>query len=719
LSGDTEERSEIEDLRHRLAEAEARVVHLGRRLEERESLARLGVAAEHVGDSIEFTDVDGTMVWVNPAYELLTGYTRVEVLGKTPGQLLRSDEHPPSFFEEIWAITSSGKIWKGLITSCRKDGSVFTADCTLSPVFDGEGDMNGFMCLRRDVTHEVQERKELRNALSRYALAAAGANDGMWGWDLQTDELLLSASWRLMLGYDAREHRGDPTVWLRQVHPNEREALKTRLDAHIAGESDHVECEYRIRHADGGWRWMLCRGVAERDELGVALRLAGSQADITRQKTAELRLRHEALHDALTGLPNRVLFEDRLQQALFRASRSPGRQVAVLFVDLDRFKNINDSFGHATGDRLLQEVASRLLRAVRSADSVARIGGDEFTVLLDGVRHDEEVAVVTRRIREAVRLPVTVAGNELVVSASIGVTLSGDQGFRPEDLLREADTAMYRAKAAGRDKIISFEPSMREAVVGLVELERQLRQGIGRGELLLHYQPIVELPSCVPIGYEALVRWNRPGHGVVLPGEFLAVAEEAGLMDELERWVLLSACDQISRWRASGELPDGVHVSVNISPDRLVRPHLVEEVQKTLRRTGVPPRALRLEITESSLLHDETAAANALRELRGLGIEICLDDFGTGYSSLSYIHRFPVDVVKIDRSFISGLPLDASSEAIVRAIVGMASGLGMQVVAEGVETPEQLRRLIDLGCDAAQGFHLGRPEGPEQLAEAV
>jgi len=703
--------STIAELQRKLAAAEARERRLRERLRVKDALARLGLAAEHVGDSIEFTDAQGIMQWVNPAYESLTGYTRDEVLGKTPAELLRSDAHPPEFYEEIWNTTSSGRIWKGLMTSRRKDGSEFTADCTLSPVLDDAGDVTSYMCLRRDVTAEVHERLELRSALSRYALAAAGANDGMWGWDLEQDEVLLSARWRLMLGYPPREFRGAPSEWLQQVHPDERSGLEERLKAHLDGATDHLECEYRIRHRDGGWRWMLCRGLAERGPDGKAARIAGSQADITRQKTAELRLRHEALHDALTGLPNRVLFEDRLEQSLLRAARHDDRRVAVLFVDLDKFKKINDSYGHAAGDRLLQEIGRRLQRALRSADTVARIGGDEFTVLIDAVRDQDEVDIIIGRIQEAIALPVLLAGANVVVSASIGMVLSRPDDRHPNDLLRDADTAMYQAKAAGRDRTVTFVPEMRAEVLGLVELEQELRAGMAAGQLRLHYQPIVSLPDRTVVGFEALVRWERPGFGLLLPGEFLHVAEEARLMDDLERWVLDAACNQIASWRLDGGLPAGAHVAVNISPKRLLQSTLLTQVEDALDRTGIPPHSLRLEITENSLLEDELAASAAVHALRGLGVRVCLDDFGTGYSSLAYIHRFSVDVLKIDRAFTAGLTKDAGSEAIVKAIVGMARGLGLEVVAEGVETEEQLERLIALGCDGAQGYLLGRPGG--------
>lgn len=700
----------IRDLERRLGEAAALTALMERRLRERDAMARLGLAAQYVGDSIEFTDAQGVLQWVNPAYERLTGYTRAEAVGQTPAQLNRSTKHPPEFYDEIWQTTSSGEVWMGLVTSVRKDGTEFTANCTLSPVFDYHGEITAFMCMRRDVTSEVRERQELRYALARYALAAAGANDGMWGWDLVSDTVLLSARWRLMLGYEAKEFRGPPSAWFNLVHSDERHALQERLQTHIQGRSEYLECEYRIRHRDGGWRWMLCRGLAERDH-GEVVRIAGSQADITRQKTAELRLRYEAFHDALTGLPNRVLFEDRLQQSLIRAQRSTDRRVAVLFIDLDKFKRVNDSHGHAAGDELLKEVARRLRRAVRDADSVARIGGDEFTVLVDNVRDESEVIEVIDRIEDAMAIPIDVSGSSVVISASIGMVLSRPTDRRHNDMLRDADTAMYRAKATGRGRSVRFEPVMHAEVLGIVQLEQDLRAALTNGQFVLHYQPIVSLPGRRVIGFEALVRWNRPGGEPVLPGEFLHVADEAGLKDELESWVLDAACDQIAAWRLNRGLPRGAHVAVNVSPTRLVQPALLVQVCDALTRTGIPPAALRLEITETSLLIDEVAASTAVTELRAIGVKVCLDDFGTGFSSLSYIHRFSVDVLKIDRAFVSGLPENQSSEAVVRAIVGMAKGLGLEVIAEGVETEAQLQRLIELGCDSAQGYLLGRPAG--------
>jgi diguanylate cyclase (GGDEF)-like protein/PAS domain S-box-containing protein len=704
----------VAELDRQLGEAHERERVLRERLADLDAMARLGIAAEHVGDSIKFTD-DGAIQYVNPAYEALTGYTRAEVIGRTPAQVLRSDAHPPGFYEHIWDVTAAGAVWKGLMKSRRKDGSEFTAHCTLSPVFGTDGGLVAFMRLRRDVTQEELEKEQLRAAVSRFSLASAGANDGMWAWDPNGEEVLLSPRWRHQIGLDTYEFQGPSEEWFDRLHPEDRPRFEHEVQQHLDGHTDCIESEYRIRHRDGSWRWMLCRGVAERDAEGRPIRVAGSQGDITTRKTAELQLRHQVLHDTLTGLPNRALFQDRLQQALLRCEREPERSVAVMFVDLDRFKKVNDSLGHAAGDQLLREVGRRLQRGVRGADSVARIGGDEFTVLLDGVRDESEVEDVAGRILEAVRAPIVIDGVELIVSASIGVATSSKDPRDAEDLLRDADTAMYRAKADGRGRSVAFEPAMRSEVVGRVRIERALRQALARHELLLHYQPIVELPSLRLTGFEALVRWNRPGEGIVGPDSFLPAAHEVGLMDELESWVLQHVCDQIAAWRVMGSMDEDGWVAVNISPDLLINPALLDRVEQALGRHGLPARVLKLEITESSFLKDDQAAARALLDLRALGVRVALDDFGTGYSSLSHVQRFSVDMLKIDRSFISGLLSSSSSDAIVRAILGLASGLGLEVTAEGVETQGQLDRLVELGCDAAQGYLLGRPGGPDTV----
>lgn len=546
----------------------------------------------------------------------------------------------------------------------------------------------------------------------RYALAAAGANDGMWAWDFDTGELFCSARWRTVLGHPAVDHRAQPDDWLGRIHPSDRDEVQRLLEEHLAGDAPHFEVEHRILHRDGAYRWFHCRGLAQRDATGRPTLLAGSLGDITKRKLAELQLLHDATHDALTGLPNRVLFQDRLEHALAQALRRQGEELAVLFVDLDRFKMVNDSYGHAVGDELLKEIARRLLTAVRAADTVARIGGDEFTVLLEGLRHSREAHEVAQRVRSTVARPMHLAGQDLVVTASVGIALHGPGGVGNPDLMREADTAMYRAKGLGGGQMAVFQEDMRAAVVASLELEGDLRRALGGSEFALHYQPIYRLPSMELVGVEALVRWHRES-GVAAPGDFLPIARQSGLLPQLESWVIEEACRQLQAWRRAQLVPDDMSMWINVSPGHLRREDLLDELDDVLRVTRLDASSLHFEITEDALLADNHHTADRIAELRERGVAICVDDFGTGFSSLSYLQRFPVDILKIDRSFVEGGGTDHGSGAIVRAIRGLASGLDIRVVAEGVETPEQARFVRQLGCDYAQGFGLCRPSAPD------
>jgi diguanylate cyclase (GGDEF)-like protein/PAS domain S-box-containing protein len=556
-------------------------------------------------------------------------------------------------------------------------------------------------------------RRAARDIISeRYALAAAGANDGMWAWELDSGDFYCSGRWRAVLGHPAQEFRTTPEHWLDRIHPSDHGEVQHLIDLHLDGKDAHFECEHRILHEDGAYRWFHCRGLAQRDSDGRPTLLAGSLSDITMRKLAELQLLHDATHDALTGLPNRVLFQDRLDHAIAQAERRRGEDLAVLFVDLDRFKNINDSYGHSVGDKLLQEVARRMLRAVRAADTVARIGGDEFTVLLEGLRHPREAHEVAHRIRTSVAKPMGAGDLELVITASVGIALLDDQAEGDSDLLRDADTAMYRAKGLGGGQMTVFQGAMRDVVVRNFEIETDLRRALGGKELALFYQPIYALPEMRLVGVEALVRWRRPD-GVVLPGHFLPVARQSGLLPQLEAWVIEESCRQLQSWRRRELVPADMAVWINVSPGHLRRDDLLEELDAVLRVTRLSAKSIHFEITEDALLADSNDTAARIEALRERGVTICVDDFGTGFSSLSYLQRFPVDILKIDRSFVEGSGSDHGSSAIARAIRGLATGLGIRVVAEGVETAEQAQFVRDLGCDFAQGFGLCRPSEPD------
>ncbi len=568
--------------------------------------------------------------------------------------------------------------------------------------------------LRYAITHQ-HALARLAESEQRHALAMQGANDGLWDWDVRRDRLYFSPRWKQMLGYTDPELGDARGEWLGRVHPDDRAALTQALDAHLTGASHHFEHEHRMQHRDGSYRWMLARGMAVRDGSGNAIRVVGSQTDVTDRKKAEQRLQHDALHDALTGLPNRVLFLDRLDQAIRRAQRStPAAAAAVLFLDLDRFKLVNDSLGHHVGDELLKAVARRLESAVRPPDTVARLGGDEFTVLLDGVSDVHEAALVAERVHATLKTPFEIDDRDLHIDASIGIALA-ESDAAPETVLRDADVAMYRAKADGKGRHAVFDGRMHEQVMRRLDMESELRKAIEERRLEVAYQPIVQAATGRIVGFEALCRW--PDHqGLIEPSEFVPIAEETGLIVPLGRWIMREACSQLAAWR---ELPGGagLTIGVNVSQRQLVDPEFGESLHAVLRDTGLDARALRLEVKESALSREPEAVQRVLRHaLDAYGVRSHIDDFGTGASSLRLLHGFPGDAVKIHRALVIGMGREPGSFEIVKALVGLAHNLGLEVIAEGVETAGQLDHLKLLGCEFAQGFHVSAPLRPQDAA---
>ena len=563
--------------------------------------------------------------------------------------------------------------------------------------------------LRYAITHQ-HALARLAESEQRHALAMQGANDGLWDWDVRNDRLYFSPRWKEMLGYADPELGDAPGEWLGRVHPDDRATLTQALDAHLGSAGHHFEHEHRIQHRDGSYRWMLARGMAVRDVNGAAIRVVGSQTDVTARKEAEERLQHDALHDALTGLPNRVLFLDRLDQAIRRGQRStPTPAAAVLFVDLDRFKLVNDSLGHQVGDELLKAVARRLESAVRPPDTVARLGGDEFTVLLDGVSDVHEAALVAERVHATLKTPFEIGDRELHIDASIGIALAAADAA-PDAVLRDADVAMYRAKAEGKGRHAVFDGRMHEQVMRRLDMESELRRAIEERRLEVAYQPIVQTATGRLAGFEALCRWPDH-HGLVEPSEFVPIAEETGLIIPLGRWILREACGQLAIWR---EFRAGLTIGVNISHRQLVDPEFGPALEQVLDETGLDPRALRLEVKESAFSREPEAVQRVLRQaLDAHGVRSHIDDFGTGASSLRLLHGFPGDAVKIHRALVIGMGREAGAFEIVKALVDLAHNLGLQVIAEGVETAAQLEHLKLLGCEFAQGFHVSAPLRPE------
>jgi diguanylate cyclase (GGDEF)-like protein/PAS domain S-box-containing protein len=583
---------------------------------------------------------------------------------------------------------------------------------------------------RRLVDHTLLTAVERRRSISalkaserRHSLAVRGTGDGVLDWNLVTDTVHLSARWNAMLGDDERDTSGPPAVWWDRIHPEDLGGLRDAIDTHLAGDSRQVVREYRARSAAGDYRWVLLRALAERDAEGRPRRLTGCLTDITDRKRDEERLKHDVLHDGLTGLANRTLLLDRIEVALAGLRRSSDTHFAVLFVDLDHFKRVNDSYGHAIGDHLLEGLAARLRTFVRPGDTVARIGGDEFAVLLGNVGEVAAAVHVAERLIETLATPFEVEGHRIQITGSVGIALSRTGYRRPDDLLRDADIAMYRAKSMGRATCRVFDPEMHRSAVAQLRIESELRRSVETGRFLLYYQPVVELTGGRLAGFEALLRWDHPSHGLIGPDEFLDVAESSGLIVPMGWWGLETACQQLHDWRHVASGGARPWVAVNVSGKLLMRHDAIPRLQEILRRTAVEPARLLLEVTENDLLDHGEAAERRLAEIQFLGVRVGIDDFGTGASSLTGVERCRFDILKIDTSWIGALEMPNGGPRFVRSLVSMAGELGMDVIAEGIETRRQLEQLRRLGCRHGQGYLFERPvdaaEATRILAEAT
>jgi len=562
---------------------------------------------------------------------------------------------------------------------------------------------------RLALAFELMQQQE-----ERYELALQGSNDGLWDWNLTSDSLFFSPQWKAMLGYGETEVESQPNEWFDRIHPEDLYWVKRDLTSHLDGMSTRFESEHRMRHRDGEYRWMLSRAQAHRNLTGEAVRLVGMQTDVSNLKHTEAKIVRDAHYDPLTGLPNRVLLMERLRHAGDLALHRTDYLFSVLFIDLDRFKMINDSLGHAIGDKLLCEISIRLADCLRPNDTVARLGGDEFVILLEDVKTQDNVILVAQRILQSLAVPFNLEGREIFTSASIGITFSSPGFNRPEDLLRDADLAMYGAKTKGRGRYAMFHPKMHSSAVALLEMENNLRRAVERNELQLYYQPIISLRSNRLVGFEALIRWQHPEQGLISPAQFVPIAEETGLIVSIGRWILRQACLQIKQWQQ--QFPDWSELTVNVNlSSKQFSSNLADQVEQILVETGLEPHYLKLEITESLLMSHAESAIATLSQLKQLGIQLAIDDFGTGYSSLSYLHRLPIDTLKVDRSFIQRVDSDGEQLAIVRTIITLAWNLGMEVVAEGVETPKQLSQLRALRCEYAQGYLFSQPLNVEAI----
>lgn len=670
---------------------------------------RYRLLAESTTDVIIWSDLDTTRRYVSPAVRSVLGYEPGELIGTRPLDFVHPDD--VEGYQNVLAGLTEGRSDQA-VTSQRyrfKDGGWVWIEASFKLTRDSNGAPTGYVAALRNVTDRKAAEERLRLSEERLALALNSGSDGLWDWDLTTGAIQFSDHWFGMLGYEPGEIVPHISVWDDFIHPDDDERARRLMVEHVRGLTPTYECEYRMRRKTGGYVWTLARGkVVSRDETGRALRIVGTHMDITRRKEAERQIAFMAMHDGLTGLANRALFREKLEQSLASARRQ-GDCFAILACDLDRFKAVNDTLGHPAGDALLRVIADRLRAVVRDQDTVARLGGDEFAIIVRGQDDRRSVSFFAQHVIEAVGRPVDLDGHTATVSVSIGIALGTGASPEADILFKHADTALYRAKAVGRNGYSFYDPSVDAEVAKRSLLERDLRDAVSRGGFVLHYQPIVAMTDERVGGFEALLRWQHPTRGAISPAEFIPLAEETGLIIALGEWAIREACHEAASW------PNDLRVAVNVSAVQFQQPGLEQVVLNALVTSGLPPHRLELEITESMLMQDSEAAVASLHRLKGLGVRIALDDFGTGFSSLSYLRRFPFDKIKIDRSFIRDIA-DPDTAAIVRAIVGIGARLGATVTAEGVETQAQLEQVRQEGCTEVQGFLYSKPiPAPEAL----
>jgi len=662
-----------------------------------------------MGDSLIVIAPNGTIKKVNSATCRLLGYQERELIEQNI-QIILGDS-----FLNIENLTQKTFLENYDVTYITKKQQKIPIAFSSSIIQNARGQTEGVVCLGRDITDKKESERALQESEERYALASRAANDGLWDWNLLSNEIYFSPRWKSLLGYEESEFSNTPDRWFKRIHPQYRDRVSQAIISHLQNPIAHLEISYPILHKDGDYRWMLCRGIAVQNERAEIVRLTGSQTDITQSRLDKEKLRRQALYDELTCLPNRAFFMDKLKALFDSSKKRRHKKFAILFLDLDGFKKVNDSLGHLVGDRLLIDFTARVKKCLRIKDTFARLGGDEFAILIEDVKQIDLATNLANKIFKRLEKPFQLEGRELFISASIGIAPYTDKYFKIEDLLRDADTAMYRAKMAGKARYAVFHPEMHLEALSVLELENDLRRAIKRNEFELFYQPIVKLASRQIVGFEALIRWKHPAKGYISPGKFIPIAEETGLIVEIGNWVIEQACRQMSRWQERYQVAKNMTVSVNVSPIQLKQFYYgnssdyLDRLQEICQETGLEPGCLKLEITESTVVESFDEASKLLKEIKGLGIKLSMDDFGTGYSSLNSLHRLPIDTLKIDRSFINELSIDRDKFQLTQTILHLAQNMNLDVIAEGIETSPQQALLTELNCQYGQGYLFSKP----------
>ena len=674
----------------------------------RRTEAELRTLLDDLPEAVVVLSADGTIRDLNASTLKMTGLTRDQLVNHSFARMVDHEE-----------LARLGVMWRAMLNTELVTNPTFKLTHVNGAISYVEADVNipihdpeRVVVALRDVTQRLAESVELERAQTRFRLAFRSAPTGM-AMSLADSGQLLDVNDTLaeMLGTHREALIGRSVLDI--THPDDWIANRQQLDRAVEGTTNSYQLDKRYVRADGGVVWARTSVSVMNDPVGKPMVIAHVE-DITEQRRTAAHLQWAASHDELTGLPNRAHFLEQLRRRLDGAELG---SIAVLFIDLDNFKVVNDSLGHAIGDELLRGMSERLRSVVRDRDMLGRFGGDEFIVMLDGLQLDVSPGDVAERLRSAISQPLIVEDTELYVSGSIGIAFSDRVGVTADELLRDADAAMYRAKARGRDCVEVFAPGTHETSVLALRTSGELRHGLERGEIVPYYQPIVDLASGQLTGFEVLARWRHPDRGLLSPDQFLPMAEETGLIGDVGAAILRASLAQLGLWQANVPSLSNVSIAVNVSVRQLVDARFHDVVAEALAETGVLADSLWLEITETALMSDVKSATIALRNLRSLGLHLSVDDFGTGYSSLTYLKRFPVEAIKVDRAFVKGLGIDAEDTTIVEAVVNLGRSLGLMVVAEGVETPLQLSRLREMGCDRAQGYLFGRPR-PAALIEA-
>jgi len=689
-----------------------------RTLELNEAVKRLNLqsaALEAAANAIVITDFHGTIVWINDAFTTMTGYSKEEALGND-SRLLKSGEQPESYYSKLWSTILAGKVWQGEIVNRRKDGTLYTEEMTITPVTQGVASTANkyFIAIKQDITQRKQIENALRLAEAKYQTIFEDAVVGVFQSTPDGRYVTVNPAMAHMLGYDSPNELVESITDIsRQVYvdPKSREEFTRRLGEQ--GAVKNFECQ--VYRKDGSKMWLSANARAVSKD-GVLVGYEGMNADITNLKVAEEQVQFLAYYDALTGLPNRTLLRDRLASALAGARRQKYK-VALLFFDLDRFKDINDSLGHAFGDLLLQEVAERLRRWGREQDTVARIGGDEFLIMLTHIKNISDAAVAAERLMDAMTVEFAVQGRSFSIGCSVGISIFPEHGTEVNDLIKNADAAMYCAKAAGRNNFRFYTQDMNAQAVERLTLENSLRLALDKKELFLVYQPQMDMATGKIIELEVLLRWQHPQLGLVPPDKFIRIAENSGMIVRIGEWVLRTACAQARKWQ--DEVLENVSVAVNVSAVQFRQENFCELIRGVLQETGLAPQYLELELTESLLLSSADVTLSVLQKLKAMGLKLAIDDFGTGYSSFSYLRQFQVSKIKIDGSFIRDVAVNPDDAAITTAIISMAKSLHLKVIAEGVEDKAQVSFLRAHHCDEIQGYYFSKPLAVDKVADKL